>query len=118
MYRAWRHILDDYVFSDHRWLMITWMLGTVFLIIQGFEWIRLIGYGLNATANLYGAMFYIIIGAHGLHVFVAVQALLIVWRRALRGLYTRRRHNGVVLAGLFWGFVALIWPVLFVFVYL
>jgi heme/copper-type cytochrome/quinol oxidase subunit 3 len=117
MYRAW-HAIREGGYALHQWLFLTSLLGVVFLTVQGFEWVRLIRFGLTVSGNLYGATFYTLIGAHALHVFIAVQVLLVVWHRARRGLYSPAHHTGVVMSGLFWGFVVLIWPILFVMVYL
>lgn len=118
MFQAWRDVKAGWEYSFHRWLLVTCVLGTLFLLIQGFEWLRMIGYGLSLHASLYGAAFYTIVGAHALHVLIAIQIVVYVWRRALKGAYSVENHEGVVLAGLFWGFVVLVWPFLFVTVYL
>lgn len=118
VFRAWRDVKTGWEYSFPRWLLFTVTLGTLFLLIQGYEWTRLIGYGLSIKANLYGAAFYTIIGAHALHVLIAILMVVFVWRRALKGAYSVHSHEGIALAGLFWGFVVLIWPLLFVTVYL
>ena len=118
MYQAWRYIRDGYIYAFQRQVFITTVLGLVFLMFQGFEWFNLIRFGLKVTANLYGATFYVLIGMHALHVLIAVQVLIFVWRKALRGAYTKRDHSGLIMGGLFWEFVVLIWPILFIVVYL
>ena len=94
------------------------LLGILFLVVQGVEWVRLIDFGLTVTQNIYGAVFYVMVGMHGLHVFIAVLGLLYVSRRFGKGAYTREAHDGLTMGGMFWGFVVLVWPLLFVFVYL
>ena len=64
MHRAYRAVKRILTTQLTRWLMITCVLGVVFLTVQGFEWIRLIRFGLSMTSSLYGAMFYSIIGLH------------------------------------------------------
>lgn len=118
MHRAYRAVKQNLTAQLTRWLMITCVLGVVFLTVQGFEWIRLIRFGLSMTSSLYGAMFYTIIGLHAIHVFVTVLVLLYLWVRSSSGLYTAEKHTGVVLGYMFWLFVVLIWPVLYVLVYL
>ena len=49
-------------------LYVTGSLGTLFLVIQGSEWLQLIGHGLTAQSSTYGATFYSLIGLHGVHV--------------------------------------------------
>ena len=118
MHRAYRAVNENASRQLTRWLMITCVLGVVFLTVQGFEWIRLIRFGLSMTSSLYGAMFYSIIGLHAVHVLVTVLALLYLWVRSSAGAYTAEKHTGVVLGYMFWLFVVLIWPILYVLVYL
>lgn len=118
MFGAWRAMRSGRVRSSGRLLAAATLLGILFLVVQGVEWVRLIDFGLTVTRNIYGAVFYVMIGMHALHVFIAVLGLLYVLRRFGRGAYTREAHDGLTMGGMFWGFVVLIWPVLFVFVYL
>jgi len=118
MYRAWRSVKQNLIRQLTRWLMITCILGVVFLTVQGFEWIRLISFGLSMTSSFYGAMFYSIIGLHAIHVFVTVFFLLYLWVKSSSGFYTQEKHMGVLLGFMFWLFVVLIWPILYLLVYL
>lgn len=118
MHRAYRAVKQNLTAQLTRWLMGTCVLGVVFLTVQGFEWIRLIHFGLSMTSSLYGAMFYTIIGLHAIHVLVTVLVLLYLWVKSSSGVYTSERHTGVVLGYMFWLFVVLIWPILYVLVYL
>jgi cytochrome c oxidase subunit 3 len=101
-----------------RRLALAGALGVVFLGVQGAEWLRLLAHGLSATATLYGATFLTLVGAHALHVAGAMVALAVVLARAARGRYRAGDHLGVQLCGLYWWFVAALWPVLYVLVYL
>ena len=101
-----------------RWLTATAVLGTTFLAVQGVEWIRLVRYGLDATASTYGGTFYTLIGCHALHVLVGVVVLLAVLGGAIQGRYTSRTCAAVEACRLYWCFVVGIWPVLYVLVYL
>ncbi len=118
MFGAWRSIRRGLVPSSRRLLNTATLLGILFLVVQGVEWIRLIGFGLTVYQNIYGAVFYVMIGMHALHVFIAVLGLLCVSHRFRNGAYTREAHDGLTMGGMFWGFVVLVWPLLFVFVYL
>lgn len=101
-----------------RQLVTTALLGLLFLAIQGFEWIRLVHFGLTVSSGVYGATFYTLIGCHALHVFGAVIWLLTVLGLALRGRFTASRHAGVVLCSMYWTFVVGLWPILYGLVYL
>lgn len=101
-----------------RCLTIAGSLGAIFLAVQGIEWVRLIDNGLKVTAGLYGALFCTIVGAHGVHVAGGLIALITVMGRAARGRYSAQNHSGVEACWIFWCFVVLLWPVLYVTVYL
>ncbi len=112
-----------------RWLGVTLLLGTVFLSIQGYEYVKLHehhlwfdripddldGLGRNV---LFGTTFFAMTGFHGLHVFAGVIMLLIFFVKARLGLYSADDHEGIELFGLYWHFVDLVWIILFTIVYL
>ncbi|MFQ5674389.1 MAG: heme-copper oxidase subunit III [bacterium] len=101
-----------------RWLLATAALGAIFLVVQGSEWLRLVGYGLTFTSSIYGGTFYTLIGFHALHVVGAMIALLFVLRKSFLQKYTPADHDGVILCGAYWYFVVAIWPMLYILVYL
>lgn len=98
-----------------RWLDATALLGLAFLLIQGYEWLRLIGFGLTTSSSLYGATFYTLVGAHALHVIAAVAALIAALVIAGR---QEARHGWLEPYRMYWLFVVAVWPVLYVLVYL
>jgi len=99
-------------------LSITALLGALFLLIQGYEWVRLVHFGLTTSSSVYGGLFYALIGAHGVHVFGGLIWLLIVCWQAKRGRFTKKDFVGVQTARMYWTFVVALWPVLYGLVYL
>jgi heme/copper-type cytochrome/quinol oxidase subunit 3 len=99
-------------------LSMTALLGTIFLAIQGTEWLRLVRHGLTMSAGIYGATFYTLIGCHGLHVLGAVIWLAIVRLGMTGNRLAVGRRVAVELCGMYWYFVVALWPILFVLVYL
>jgi heme/copper-type cytochrome/quinol oxidase subunit 3 len=97
---------------------VTALLGTIFLTVQGAEWVRLVHFGLTLTAGIYGSIFYTLIGTHGLHVLGAVLWLLVVLAGAARHRFSAARHVPLELCGMYWYFVVGLWPILFALVYL
>lgn len=94
------------------------LLGATFLAVQGYEWARLLSFGLTLSSGVYGATFYTLIGLHGVHVLGALVWLLATLARARRGRFTAREHVGATLCGMYWYFVVGLWPVLYLLVYL
>ena len=101
-----------------RWLSWTASLGAIFLLIQGFEWIRLIHFGLTVSSSVYGGLFYTIIGFHALHVFGGLIWLVIVWLKARSGAFTKQKFVGLQICAMYWVFVVALWPALYGLVYL
>jgi cytochrome c oxidase subunit III len=101
-----------------RLLALTAALGGIFLAIQGYEWLRLIHFGLTISSSVYGGLFYTLIGFHGLHVLGALIWLLVVYGQARNGRFSRERHVGLQTCGMYWTFVVALWPVLYGLVYL
>jgi heme/copper-type cytochrome/quinol oxidase subunit 3 len=108
--------------EDHarlvRGLAVVGSLGMVFLLVQGYEWVRLVGYGLTVTSGAYGVTFYTLIGVHGLHVLGALAWLTIMFAGVRRGRFVEPPAAGLRACGMYWHFVVALWPVLYVAVYL
>lgn len=118
MYRAIRAIQQGDRQRLIRWLLITALLGTIFLGVQGYEWARLVHFGLTLSSGTYGATFYTLIGIHGAHVFSAVIWLLVAVAGARCNRFSATKHIGLTVCGMYWYFVVGLWPVLFTLVYL
>jgi len=101
-----------------RQMTFTALLGALFLLIQGYEWMRLVHFGLTTSSSVYGGLFYTLIGAHGAHVFGGLIWLVIVCWQAKRGRFTKTDFVGVQTARMYWTFVVALWPVLYGLVYL
>jgi len=96
-------------------LLWTILLGAAFVLVQGVEWVRLIGYGLTMTSSAYGSFFYLLVGAHALHVAAALLALVWGYRRLRTA---ELGGDGFQALRVFWYFVVSLWPVLYGLVYL
>lgn len=100
------------------WLVITILLGAVFLVGQGNEYVRLITNGVTWSRNLFGTTFFTLTGFHGLHVFGGLCALAIMASIALSAEMTDRRREAFAAIGMYWHFVDGVWVVIFAIVYL
>lgn len=89
--------------------------GLAFVLLQGVEWVRLIREGLTMTSSAHGAFFYLIVGAHALHAVAAIAALAAVYIPMRRGTLSASQFAATQL---FWYFVVLLWPVIYLRVYL
>lgn len=100
------------------WLLMTALLGLVFLAGQVYEFTHFVHEGLGLTTNLFGASFFLLTGTHGAHVFVGVIWLLTLFVLAVSGKLTSENAETVEITGLYWHFVDVVWIVLFTIIYL
>ena len=87
-------------------LLITILLGVVFLGIQVYEYTEL---DFTPQDGAYGALFYAITGLHGLHVTVGVLLLGVMFLWAMLGYFTPKRHLSFSNVSLYWHFVDGVW---------
>lgn len=90
-------------------------MGVFFVVFQGVEWSHLLGLGMTLTATTYGSFFFLIVGAHAVHVVFAVIVLGALTVRLFQGTLTQ---DAFWAGRLYWYFVVLLWPVLYWRVYL
>lgn len=101
------------------WILVTALLGLVFLGYQGFEWGLLITqYGFTVETNIFGTLFYMMTGFHGLHVSVGIIFLILAYGRMELGAMNERRHFSIIAASWYWHFVDVVWVLLFFSLYL
>lgn len=101
-------------------MVVTAAFGETFVLMQAFEWSKLLIEGMRPWENPWGAaqfgsVFFMITGFHGLHVTGGVILLLLFAHRVLQG---RADASTVEIVGLYWHFVDLVWVFIFAFFYL
>jgi heme/copper-type cytochrome/quinol oxidase subunit 3 len=97
-----------------RTYLVALLLGAFFVIFQGYEWVRLVSYGMTMTSSIFGACFFLLIGSHGVHALGALLAMAWFYRHLSQGKLTREGLMGIQV---FWFFVVGIWPILYGLVY-
>ena len=100
------------------WLLVTPLMGLLFLGFQAYEFTHFYHEGLTLSTNLFGSSFFILTGFHGAHVTIGVIWLLILWLQALAGRIGPGDAMKVEIAGLYWHFVDIVWIVIFTLIYL
>jgi cytochrome c oxidase subunit III len=100
-------------------LLLTIVLGSLFLANQADEWKNLYheGFWFN-TAGIMGSSFFVLTGFHGMHVFIGVLLLISALVRAFMGRVTPSRHGFLECVGLYWHFVDVVWVFLFTILYI
>ncbi|BAZ69428.1 cytochrome c oxidase subunit III [Fischerella sp. NIES-4106] len=115
IYLAERALVRHDLMKFRQFLLLTIAMGTYFLVGQGIEWSHL---SFGFTTGVFGGMFYLLTGFHGLHVLTGILLQIIVFGRSfIPGNYDTG-HFGVNATSIFWHFVDVIWIVLFVLIYI
>lgn len=110
-HRAFSHDQD----KMKRWLTFAVVFGTLFVGLQGREWVNLIDAGLTFTSSAHGSFFYFIVGTHAVH---AVCALLYMGYMLLLHRAGQLKQTTFWAAEVFWYFVVGVWPIIYWQVYL
>jgi len=91
------------------WLALTIVLGFAFLVGQGMAWRRLAAEGFFVASSPSSSFVYLLTGAHAVHLFGGIVALLVV---AAAVLCRRSLESPCILVDItawYWHFMALLW---------
>jgi heme/copper-type cytochrome/quinol oxidase subunit 3 len=89
-------------------------LAAAFVLIQGYEWVQLLRYGMTLAPGIFAACFCLVIGTHGVHAVAAVVLKAVAWQRLCT---ETLRVDHLRAMQIFWYFVVGIWPVIYIAVY-
>ena len=95
----------------------TILLGIVFLCLQAWEYVHAYDIGLTFDAGIYGSLFFMMTGFHGLHVTLGTIMLIVCFFRILKGHFSADNHFMYEASAWYWHFVDVVWLFLFFVVY-
>jgi cytochrome c oxidase subunit III len=113
-----------------RWLILTILLGLVFLGIKVYEYADKFEHhhvpGVNfisespwaAQEQIFFSLYFTMTGLHALHMIVGVVMMSVITWMAYKGKFDSTYYTPVEMAGLYWHFVDLVWIYLFPLLYL
>lgn len=111
-------------------LALTMALGTVFLVVKGFEYHdKFVHHHVPGPAfhfegpeanhvQMFFVIYFAMTGLHALHMIIGIVLVGYVALRAWSGAYTPANYNFLEGTGLYWHFVDLVWIFLFPLLYL
>jgi cytochrome c oxidase subunit 3 len=105
-----------------RWLLLTVLLGLGFLGTQLLAWRQLAAQGIYLATNPHSSFFYVLTGAHGIHLLGGILGLdfllLRSWRKTFDERGAMRRQAIVDSVALYWHFMLGLWIYLFLLLFL
>jgi len=101
------------------WFVLTYIMGSVFIGGQAFEYAQLVAEGTTIPDSAYGTLFYLATGFHGIHVTGGLIAFLFVLGRTfLAKKFTHEQAVSAIVVSYYWHFVDVVWIILFATIYL
>jgi cytochrome o ubiquinol oxidase subunit 3 len=100
------------------WLLLTGLLGAVFLVIELYEFTHMIGEGAGPQRSAFLSAFFTLVGCHGAHVTAGLlwigTMMAQIWAKGFRENIVRR----LLCLSIFWHALDIIWIAIFTIVYL
>jgi cytochrome o ubiquinol oxidase subunit III len=100
------------------WLVVTGLLGLVFLSIELFEFAKMIGEGAGPQRSAFLSSFFTLVGCHGVHVTAGLlwlgTMMAQIWAKGFREDIMRR----LLCFSVFWHALDIIWVGIFTIIYL
>lgn len=100
------------------WLGATILLGAVFLFGQGAEYADLIRHHVTISRDTFGTTFFTLTGFHGLHVFLGLVMLAILFATGIFGREHEPNGSALESISIYWHFVDVVWILIFTIIYL
>lgn len=92
-----------------RWLCLTTGLGITFIAGQLMAWRQLAARGIHVATNPSSSFFYVLTGAHGIHVLGGVLVLLYLVFRTRKIIVNPRKRIAVDVTAIYWHFIDGLW---------
>jgi cytochrome c oxidase subunit 3 len=106
------------VYGLRRWYLLTLIMGTFFVLGQGYEYYNLATHeGLTLSSAAYGTVFYLATGFHGLHVTGGLIAFIYLMIRTKMSKFTPQQATAAIVVSYYWHFVDVVWIGLFAVIY-
>lgn len=114
-------ILSMYKNYQHRvigWLIVTFLLGLSFVIMEVNEFVHLIIEGHGPASSGAMSAFFTLVGTHGLHVSLGLFWMLVLIIQVMIFKLDATMRRRLTYLGLFWAFLDIVWIFVFTIVYL
>jgi cytochrome c oxidase subunit III len=92
-----------------QWLIVSGILGFSFLVGQVVVWRQLVHAGVYLATTLHSSFFYVLTGAHALHLAGGLIGLVVVLLRVFTNQLTAANHEPLKVWSLYWHFMDAVW---------
>ena len=100
------------------WFAVTFLLGVAFLSLELTEFSQLIHEGNGWQRSGFLSAFFTLVGTHGLHIFVGLLWMSVLLVSVARQGLLEQTSNRLLLLGMFWHFLDVVWIFIYTIVYL
>lgn len=97
-----------------QWIVVSGVLGIAFLVGQFIAWRQLVTAGVYLATTIHSSFFYVLTGAHALHLFGGLCGLAYVFKKAFANQLTATNHEPLRAFALYWHFMDVVWIYCFV----
>nr|ATG83206.1 cytochrome c oxidase subunit III [Aphrophora sp. EMHAU-15062701] len=113
---TWAHhsIMESNYNRSLQGLFFTILLGIYFTMLQGYEYYESF---FSISDSVYGSIFYIATGFHGIHVIIGTLFIIITFFRQLNFHFSKSHHFGFEACAWYWHFVDVVWLFLYISIY-
>jgi cytochrome c oxidase subunit 3 len=92
-------------------------MGAFFVAGQAYEYIHLVDHGTTISSSVYGSVFYMTTGFHGMHVIGGLIAFVFLIARTRVSKFTPAQATAAIVVSYYWHFVDIVWIALFATIY-
>nr|YP_010736928.1 cytochrome c oxidase subunit III [Busonia albilateralis]WEP24815.1 cytochrome c oxidase subunit III [Busonia albilateralis] len=113
---TWSHqsLLKNKMNQSINSMILTIMLGIYFTFLQGFEYYES---SFCISDSIYGSLFFLTTGFHGLHVIVGTTFIVVSLIRMMNLHFSSEHHVGYEASAWYWHFVDVVWLFLYISIY-
>jgi cytochrome c oxidase subunit 3 len=102
-------VRKDHPAAVKQWLSVSGILGLSFLAGQLLVWRQLVNAGVYLSSTLHSSFFYLLTGAHALHLAGGIVGLIFVLVKAFTNRLTAGNHESLKVWSLYWHFMDAVW---------
>ena len=100
------------------WLVISFALGTTFVVMEIIEFTQLVDEGFSWRVSAFLSSYFTLVGTHGLHVSIGLFWMVVIIAQLYWQGINVDTFRRLIIFSLFWHFLDVVWIFIFTFVYL